>query len=78
MEKLRPRPFVIALRTYDKLHLVFLSEEGKIGRQISMGLPAVRAFKVHDPMDAWIDLADIVGTTGLDEYGVTLIAKSLE
>jgi len=43
--------------------------------KIFVRFTAAGRFQIHDPMDAWIDLRDIVGAAGFEQNSITGIAQ---
>lgn len=61
-------PFEVAPTGDYELDLVGRFESLEVGPAIGFTFAAIRAFQVHDDVDAWIDRSDIVSAAGLQQH----------
>ncbi len=69
------RPFVIFAGSHHKFHFITRGEMVDVRPKIFVHFAAARRFQIHDPMDARIDLRDIVGAAGFEQNRITGIAQ---
>src|SRR5690606_18689154 len=73
-----PRPLVIAAARDHELQRVGGGQERQILEPVPRALAGAGRLDVDDAADARIDDGDVVGASGLETYGVSGIAQSLE